>query len=145
MLIQRATFARLCLARDRLHALNDAPTVHALALELGLSPFHFIRQFQALFGVTPHQLRIAARIERAKLLLARDEAVTAVCLEVGFSSLGSFSSSFARRVGASPSAYRAAAQRVYQAPGLSVPHSCLGMLAQLPLAAFAISEKRGAP
>ncbi len=71
-----------------------------------MSPYHFIRVFTALFGETPHQLRTRARVERAKALLAlgpRD--VTDVCLEVGFSSLGSFNELFARRVGAPPSSF----------------------------------------
>jgi len=69
-----------------------------------MSPFHFIRQFEAVFGATPHQFRIQTRLDRAKQLLAlSDYSVTDVCLEVGFSSLGSFSDLFARRVGAPPS------------------------------------------
>jgi transcriptional regulator GlxA family with amidase domain len=64
-------------------------------------PFH--RQFEAVFGRTPHQYRIDSRIERAKdLLVAGELSVTDVCLEVGFSSLGSFSTLFANRVGEAP-------------------------------------------
>ena len=75
--------------------------------DAAVSPFHFIRQFQALFGETPHQYRIRARLERAKdLLESSDYSVTDVCMEVGFSSLGSFSDLFARRVGMAPSVYR---------------------------------------
>ena len=63
-----------------------------VAREAAISPFHFIRQFEAVFGVTPHQYRIGRRIERAKHLLAAGQhSVTDVCMEVGFSSLGSFS------------------------------------------------------
>src|SRR5258708_3412243 len=102
MLITPATFQRLCRARERLHAIHEPLSINGLAAELGMSPYQFIRQFHALFGATPHQLRIQARIECAKRLLAQDRSVTGVCMEVGFSSLGSFSSSFARRVGASP-------------------------------------------
>ena len=83
-------------------------SVREAAARTRLSPFQFIRRFHALFGETPHQLRIAARIDRARRLLAlTNRPVTDVCLDVGFSSLGSFSALFARRVGASPSAYRA--------------------------------------
>ena len=71
-----------------------------------ISPFHFIRQFEAVFGVTPHQFRIQARIDAAKRLLAMGGPVTDVCMEVGFSSLGTFSTLFTRRVGQSPSAYQ---------------------------------------
>jgi AraC-like DNA-binding protein len=81
--------------------------VHELAREAGMSTGQLIRLFAAVFGETPHQRRIRARIERAKHLLALgDLSVTAVCMEVGFSSLGSFSDLFARRVGMAPSVYR---------------------------------------
>jgi len=83
-------------------------TIRDAAAAAAMSPFHFIRRFQALFGDTPHQFRTRARIERAKRLLAlTDRSVTAVCFDVGFSSLGSFSTLFRRQAGVSPSAYRA--------------------------------------
>ncbi len=104
------TFRRLCHARDLLREAHDpAPPIPQIAREVGMSLSHLIRVFTALFGETPHQLRTRARLERAKALLAlRNDAVTEVCLEVGFSSLGSFSGLFARRVGAPPSRYRRA-------------------------------------
>jgi len=69
-----------------------------------ISPFHFIRQFEALFGLTPHQFRIQSRLDHAKHLLAMGRtSVTDVSMEVGMSSLGSFSDLFARRAGATPS------------------------------------------
>jgi AraC-like DNA-binding protein len=71
-----------------------------------LSEFHFTRQFAAVFGETPHQYRTRARLERAKTLLLTMDSVTDVCCAVGFSSLGSFSTLFARRYGEPPSAYR---------------------------------------
>jgi transcriptional regulator GlxA family with amidase domain len=97
--------SRLCRARD---LLAETPaSVDQAAREAGMSPFHFIRQFERMFGATPRQYRTAARLERAKTLLAAgDLSVTDVCLEVGFTSLGSFSDLFARRVGSSPSEYR---------------------------------------
>ena len=143
MLISPVVFARLCRSRERLADLHRPISVNQLSRELGLSPFQFIRQFQALFGQTPHQLRIQARIELAKTLLERDrDSVTGVCLEVGFSSLGSFSSTFARRVGVSPSQYRRSRQKLFQVPdrvllGRSPSvHDCYGMMACLPAAAF---------
>ncbi|MET0391243.1 MAG: AraC family transcriptional regulator [Polyangiales bacterium] len=151
MLLSRTQLARLRIARDRLHDLDDIASVGALAEQLGLSPFQLIRQFQAVFGQTPHQARIDARISRAKDLLAAGQPVTRVCMDVGFASLGSFSSSFSRRVGASPSAYRAHVQRIFQVPGglsTRVDHAALGcfdMLGFLPAAAFAISEKPRLP
>lgn len=128
MLIDARTFRRLIRARDLL-ADDDVTTVRAIAEDLGLSPFHFIRQFAAVFGATPHQFRTRARLDRAKSLLATGAPVTDVCMEVGFSSLGSFSALFTRWVGASPSRYRRVVQ-VPRAPVL-VP-GCLGLLAQLP-------------
>jgi AraC-like DNA-binding protein len=105
-----------------------------------MSPFHFIRQFEALFGVTPRQFRIGARIDRAKLLLAQGEfSVTEVCLEVGFSSLGSFSDLFARRVGAPPSDYRRRARVMVRVPGFAPPElfpGCLSLMGRLPASAF---------
>jgi AraC-like DNA-binding protein len=107
-----------------------------------MSRFQLIRRFRALFGVTPHQCLIEARIDRAKYLLAvTDYSITRVCLEVGFVSLGSFSASFRRRVGLAPSAYRRRARLLNAAPRIQprelIP-GCLILLA----AAFAISEKQ---
>jgi len=106
-----------------------------------LSPFQFIRRFKALFGSTPHQLRIAARIDRARRLLAlTDRSVTDVCLDVGFSSMGSFSALFTRRVGRSPSAYRAeikATTTPAERPAVLYP-GCLNLMG----AAFATLEKQ---
>ena len=89
-----------------------------VAREAAMSPFHFIRQFHAVFGQTPHQFRIHARVERARYLLAFDHAsVTDVCMEVGFSSVGSFSDLFERRVGMRPSIYRRQARALVVVPG----------------------------
>ncbi len=103
-----SAFGRLCRARDLLRETDDGRlSIEDVARETAVSRFHFIRRFHAMFGETPHQFRIRARLERAKHLLAvSDYSVTDVCMEVGFSSLGSFSDLFARRVGMSPSAYR---------------------------------------
>jgi AraC-like DNA-binding protein len=108
MLLRHEGFRRLCQARERLEQIDDAsPTIESMAIELGMSPFHFIRQFNALFGVTPHQYRIQVRLDHAKRLLARGgSSVTDACFDVGFSSLGSFSALFARRFGEPPSAYQ---------------------------------------
>jgi AraC-like DNA-binding protein len=102
------TLARLCRARELLRETPEtAPSIRDIARDAGLSHCHFIRRFAAVFGETPHQFRIGARLDQAKLLLAAGEqSVTEVCLEVGFASLGSFSDAFARRVGVAPSAYR---------------------------------------
>ena len=83
----------------------DVPTMAEKAL---MSPAHFSRQFRAAYGETPYSYLMTRRIERAKALLRRgDLSVTDVCMEVGCTSLGSFSSRFTELVGESPSAYRA--------------------------------------
>jgi AraC-like DNA-binding protein len=106
--IDAATFRRMCAARDRLRSTEEpAPAVRKVAAEISMSTFHFIRLFRAMFGETPHQLRMRARLERAKEQLALDDhSVTTVSLDAGFSSLGSFSDLFARRVGVPPSVFR---------------------------------------
>ena len=86
-LLTAHALADLCRARALLR--SSGVSVREAAARTRLSPFQFIRRFQALFGETPHQLRIAARIDRARRLLAlTDRPVTDVCLDVGFSSLG---------------------------------------------------------
>jgi AraC-like DNA-binding protein len=82
--------------------------VPAMARAALMSPAHFSRQFRAAYGETPYGYLMTRRIERAKALLRRgDLSVTEVCLEVGCTSLGSFSSRFTELVGEPPSVYRA--------------------------------------
>ncbi len=117
-MITPSLLARLCRARDLLQESQGNVRVEQAAREAALSPYHFIRLFKATFGRTPHQVLIDARLGRAKqLLLAAELSVTEICLEVGFASLGSFSALFARRVGASPIAYRRRVQALVQVPG----------------------------
>jgi AraC-like DNA-binding protein len=110
---------RLCRARDMLREVHDPKlSLREVAREAALSPYHFIRVFKAVFGETPHQVRIAARLDRAKHLLSvGEQSVTEVCIEVGFSSLGTFSHLFARRVGTPPSVYRHRVRLMVQVPG----------------------------
>jgi AraC-like DNA-binding protein len=107
-----------------------------------MSRFHFIRLFTALFGVTPHQLRIQARLDQAKRrLLLSDAPVTDICLDVGCSSLGSFSTLFAKRVGVPPSEYRRRHRSMIAVPGTlprAMTPGCLSLMG----AAFATLEKR---
>jgi AraC-like DNA-binding protein len=132
VLIAPSTFRRLVRARALLVSdEHDGLTVRAIAAQLRLSPFHFIRQFVAVYGSTPHQVRTQARLERAKRLLATGVPVTTVCLEVGFSSLGSFSALFTRWVGASPTHYRHSVEVPRNVEPVVVP-GCLGLMAQLP-------------
>src|SRR3954462_5533232 len=82
--------------------------VAALARAALMSTAHFSRQFRATYGETPYGYLMTRRVERAKALLRRgDLSVTEVCLEVGCSSLGSFSARFTELVGETPTAYRA--------------------------------------
>jgi AraC-like DNA-binding protein len=115
---------------------DRAPSIADIAGDVGMSPSHLIRQFEAVFGMTPHQFRIASRLDLARRLLATGEySVTHVCMEVGFSSLGSFSTLFLARVGESPSAYRRRARAVFRVPGLpplELFPGCLSLLARLP-------------
>lgn len=139
MLLAHGGFRRLCLARDLLTAASDAPlTLAEIARDVGMSPSHLIRQFDAVFGMTPHQYRIDTRLARARQLLAGGASVTDACMEVGFSSLGSFSTLFLTRVGESPSAYRRRVRTIVSVPGratLPLFPGCLTLLAHLPLSA----------
>ena len=82
----------------------DVPTMAAGAL---MSPAHFSRQFKAAYGESPYNYLMTRRIERAMALLRAGATVTDVCMEVGCTSLGSFSSRFTEIVGMPPSEYRA--------------------------------------
>jgi AraC-like DNA-binding protein len=101
--------AHLRRARDLIDREYARPLdVPAMARTALMSPAHFSRQFRHAYGETPYSYLMTRRIERAKALLRRgDLSVTDVCMEVGCTSLGSFSSRFTELVGESPSAYRA--------------------------------------
>jgi AraC-like DNA-binding protein len=101
--------AHLRRARDLMDREYARPLdVAALARAALMSTAHFSRQFRAAYGETPYSYLMTRRIERAKALLRRgDMSVTEVCLEVGCSSLGSFSARFTELVGETPTAYRA--------------------------------------
>ncbi|MEV7027962.1 helix-turn-helix transcriptional regulator [Kitasatospora sp. NPDC093558] len=100
---------RLRRARDMMDREYAQPLdVTALARTALMSAGHFSRSFRAAYGETPYSYLMTRRIERAKALLRRgDLTVTEVCMEVGCTSLGSFSSRFTELVGETPSAYRA--------------------------------------
>ena len=83
--------------------------VAALARAARLSPAHFSREFRREFGSSPHQYLLNRRLERAAALLRNtDRSVADICLTVGLRSVGSFTTSFGRMFGMSPTAYRAA-------------------------------------
>ena len=95
-------------ARDRMDRDFAQPLdVPALAAGAMMSAGHFSRLFREAFGETPYSHLMTRRVERAKELLRRGElSVTEVCMAVGCTSLGSFSSRFTELVGETPSAYR---------------------------------------
>lgn len=107
---------RLHLARTYIDAHYAAPiTLEHISSEAGFSPYHFIRLFQAAYRQTPHQYLTRQRIEKAKtLLVATDLPVNEICAEVGFASLGSFSTLFRREAGLSPRQYRRHARTAEQ-------------------------------
>src|SRR5918912_1059319 len=103
-------------ARHLLRAkdLADARYAYALSVDdlaraAGLSRAHFSREFRRAFGVSPHAYLLTRRLERAAALLRNtDRSVADICLSVGLRSVGSFTTSFTRTYGKSPTAYRAA-------------------------------------
>ncbi|MEK6333943.1 MAG: AraC family transcriptional regulator [Acidobacteriota bacterium] len=101
-------YERLYRARQFMDECYDLPLDLAeISKQACLSRYHFLRLFRDTFDTTPHQYLIQRRIDRAKELLRSPRlSVTDVCFEVGFQSLGSFSSLFRRCVGAAPISYR---------------------------------------
>jgi AraC-like DNA-binding protein len=83
--------------------------VDDLARAAGLSRAHFSREFRRAFGESPHAYLLTRRLERAAALLrTTDRSVADICLSVGLQSIGSFTTSFTRHFGRSPTVYRAA-------------------------------------
>ena len=92
-------------AIDRTYA--EALNIEALARVASVSEAHFIRTFRSTFGETPHRYLQRRRVERAMFLLRETgRSVTEICLDVGFTSLGTFSRTFRDIVGESPTEYR---------------------------------------
>jgi transcriptional regulator GlxA family with amidase domain len=99
---------RLLRARDAMDRTYAQPLdIPSLARIAFVSEAHFIRTFRSTFGETPHRYLQRRRVERSMFLLREtDRSVTDICLDVGFSSLGTFSRTFRDIVGESPSDYR---------------------------------------
>jgi transcriptional regulator GlxA family with amidase domain len=99
---------RLLRARDAMDRTYAGPLdVASLARIALVSEAHFIRSFRATFGETPHRYLQRRRVERSMFLLREtDRSVTEICLDVGFTSLGTFSRTFREIVGEAPSTYR---------------------------------------
>src|SRR6266705_26468 len=110
-----ATLARLCRARDWLaDRFHERVSLADAACQAHLSPFYFNRLFTEVFGETPHEFVTRLRIARAKRLLLSDHvSVTDICFDVGYESLGSFSTRFHSLTGLSPAAFRREARRVF--------------------------------
>lgn len=112
-------------ARDLADArFTERVTVADMAAAAMLSPAHFSREFRHTFGETPHQYLLTRRLQRASELLRNtDWTVADICMRVGLESVGSFTSSFRRMFGLTPTAYRAAhppAAHLARVPGCVV-------------------------
>ena len=135
-LLNDDTFRRLCRGRDLLASEYQSRVLltHA-AREACLSEFHFHRLFRTHFGETPHDFLTRLRMDRARQMLASERSVTEVCFEVGYESLGSFSSKFRAQFGRSPAAFQREVRRIfgYNAPWrvLMVPGCILKIWAGL--------------
>ena len=103
------TERHLLRARDLADARYAEPLgVDDLAHAAGLSRAHFSREFRRAFGESPHAYLLTRRLERAAALLRNtDRSVAEICFAVGLRSVGSFTSSFTRTYGISPTVYRA--------------------------------------
>jgi AraC-like DNA-binding protein len=116
-------------ARDRRRAVEAAHWIEAnshqeinldaTANQAGISPFHFLRLFANVLGVTPHQYLVRSRLRHAARLLAdEDIAITDIAYDVGFADLSNFVRTFHRAAGVSPGAFREAARgkrKIFQA------------------------------
>jgi AraC-like DNA-binding protein len=127
---------RLLRARDAMDRAYAEPLdIRAVAAVAHISEAHFIRSFRAVFGETPHRYLQRRRVERSMFLLREtDRSVTDVCLDVGFSSLGTFSRTFREIVGETPSAYRAG-------HGPVVAPNCMQMWAMRPRVAASAAAR----
>jgi len=108
-------------ARDRRRAVETALWIDAhaqrpidldaAAAQAGISPFHFLRLFSSVLGVTPHQYLVRARLRHAARLLAEDDStITAIAYDVGFADLSNFVRTFHRAAGVSPRRFRQASR-----------------------------------
>ncbi|WP_336967404.1 AraC family transcriptional regulator [Sphingobium aromaticiconvertens] len=98
--------------QDVVHWIEQAPHqrqgLSALAESAGMSPFHFLREFKGLTGMTPHQFVLAQRLRRAAAHLREDDApVSEVAFDAGFGDLSEFNRRFRRLMGTTPIAFRA--------------------------------------
>jgi AraC-like DNA-binding protein len=99
---------RVTLAARRIEAEADCKlSITALAREAAMSPYHFLRTFRQVIGVTPHQYVLRTRLNRAALRLrGGDEPVAAIAFDAGFNDLSTFNRRFRRLMGVTPGVYR---------------------------------------
>jgi AraC-like DNA-binding protein len=91
---------------------SEAMTLGALADEANLSPYHFLRSFRRIAGMTPYQYVLKTRLHRAAVRLrTSDEPVSTIAFDAGFGDLSTFNRRFRRVMGAAPAAYRTARSR----------------------------------
>src|SRR5579871_3267156 len=111
-------------ARDLADARYAEPLgVEEMAAAAGLSKAHFSREFRRAFGESPYAYLLTRRLERAAALLrSTDRSISDICLSVGLTSLGSFTTSFTRTFGLSPAAYR---QRFPAAADMALVPGCI--------------------
>ena len=126
---------RLLRARDAMDRAYAQPlNVGAVAAVAHISEAHFIRTFRGVFGETPHRYLQRRRVERSMFLLREtDRSVTDVCLDVGFTSLGTFSRTFREIVGETPSHYR-------RGHGPIVAPHCVQLAAMRPRVAAVVTQ-----
>ena len=105
---------------------HDAIDLDAVSKKAFISKFHFHRLFTQVYKKTPHQYITKKRIDKAKELLSDNKPVTEVCNEVGFESIGSFSTLFKKEIGFAPTFYRNMAwlkkQQAREQPKKFIPH-----------------------
>lgn len=84
----------------------DQIDLDQVSAEVGLSKYHFLRNFKQMYGTTPSRYAVSAKIERAKALLSEPDSVAAIALQLGFADSTTFGRAFTREVGLSPTAFR---------------------------------------
>ena len=126
-MIRHFQYKKICSGRDYLQEhYTDAFSLSKVANYSCMSPYHFSRVFTCVFGESPNTYVTRLRIEKAKKMLVMENvSISDICTEVGYSSIGSFSSLFRKKVGISPSQYRrklrSLSNETYRFPMQSIP------------------------
>lgn len=106
--IENSIYERLYRSKEYIDdCFSESIGLDSIARQAYFSPYHFLRVFKKVYDKTPHRYLTERRIEKAKELLKKnDSSVTEVCFDVGFQSLGSFSTLFNKYVGISPTEFQ---------------------------------------